>query len=111
MRKIEEDMLYAISHFKNWSCNNTEVEVLTSPNIINVYLYDNLIGSIHRGEIKLSSCGWYTKTTKSRLNALLSRGIHFIGGSNVNKEWYLKSTWSESGKPFFDGIETDFVMY
>jgi hypothetical protein len=36
-----------------------------------VYLFDNLIFVIEGGKVKFSSDGWYSATTKSRLNAIM----------------------------------------
>lgn len=87
MRKIEEQMIDAISCGKGWRKDNTQVIVdrsAYSSHITSIYLHGNLICTIydfpHRREISINSCGWQTPTTKSRLNAILNHydltGIH-----------------------------------
>ena len=45
----------------------------------------------------LSSCGWSTVTTKSRLNAILD--VFLDGMSIIQKDF----TWYIAGDQFFDG--------
>ena len=83
MRKIEEVMLLAINHGKTYQVDNTRVEHG------NVYLHNNKIAIVEKEYVRIFSCGWYTNTTKSRLNAILSslcgvtiaqkKGIWYIG--------------------------------
>ena len=49
-----------------------------------LYYRDNKIAWIERGELWISSAGWKSNTTKSRLNQL---GKFFITQKNYN--WYL----------------------
>ena len=71
MRKIEAEMVKAIQGRKNWRKGNTRVES-NSDGITNVYLWGNKIAEFNfvTKEVKLSTCGWATRTTVSRLNAL-----------------------------------------
>ena len=71
MRKIEAEMVKAIQKRKDWKKGNTRVET-DSDGITNVYLWGNKIGKLNfvTKEVKLSTCGWATRTTVSRLNAL-----------------------------------------
>lgn len=50
----------------------------------NLYYRDNKIAWIEKGELWISSAGWKTDTTKSRLNQL---GNFYITQKNFN--WYL----------------------
>jgi len=104
MRKIEEQMIDAISCGKGWRKDNTQVIIIRaaySERITHVYLHGNQIAQIndypHRREIAISHCGWQTPTTKSRLNAILNHydltGIHQSKGI-----WYR-------GKAEFMGAE------
>ena len=84
MRKIEEKMIQAIINGKNFKQSNTEVKIFDK--YINVLLHDNRIARIDTTKsiytMQVSSCGWYSVTTKSRLNAL---------GCNIvqrNWKWY-----------------------
>jgi hypothetical protein len=100
MRNIEDEMCNAIrercgSDFtaeKGWRKSNTKVEVEQTgpgkPNIVTVYLHGHNICTIQGDTVEMSSCGWTTNTTRSRLNALcdmlLLPNIYQDGG-----DWYL----------------------
>lgn len=75
MRIIEQQMLEAISLRRNWRRSNTRVEIVANGTLAAVYLHENLIALVHlhASVLYLSSAGWRTRTTKSRLNALLDR--------------------------------------
>ena len=63
-----------------------------------VSLHGNIIAQISNfGDIKLSSCGWQTVTTKSRLNAILDVFFHNVSIVQKNFEWLI------DGQKFFDG--------
>jgi hypothetical protein len=73
MRVIEKKMLDAIKQKKNWKSGNTRVEH-TSINS-KVFLHGNCIAIIwdfskDKQSNNISLCGWNSKTTISRLNAL-----------------------------------------
>lgn len=72
MRKIENEMLYAVRSRKNWHSGNTEVRISDGGNWCKVYLHGNLIYThcLESGERKFTLAGWNTPTTRSRLNAL-----------------------------------------
>ena len=74
MRKIEQQMNNAISNKVDWSSSNTRVEFNDSTNCSNVFLHGHNIATVDHSTnaVKVSSCGWHTTTTKSRLNAILS---------------------------------------
>ena len=70
-----------------------------------VLLHGNLIAWLDTAtnDLSISSAGWETVTTKSRLNALLDE---FCDGARIfqkNWEWFI----SEFGtvKPFVDGMK------
>ena len=69
MRKIETLMNKAIENGNDWSLDNTRVE--SYGDIAHVYLYGNLISRIGEGWIQLFDGGKQSRTTKSRLNAVL----------------------------------------
>ena len=70
MRKIESEMIAAVKGNINWSKDNTSVTI--EDGISKVYLHGNLIAEIDDVSLKLYDGGYQSKTTKSRLNALLS---------------------------------------
>ena len=69
-RKIETAMNQAIQDNKNWSSVNTQV--ITEDGVSYVYLHGNKIAEIDDDSVTVFDGGWQTKTTKSRLNAILS---------------------------------------
>ena len=108
MRKIEKQMNYALRHRKNWAGSNTTVRCFKENGVtteMQVLLHGNLIAWLDTAtnDLNISSAGWETVTTKSRLNALLEE---FASGARVvqrNFEWFL----SDFGtlKPFVDGMK------
>ena len=70
MRKIETNMNEAIQNDKNWAGANTTVR--HDHGVAFVFLHGNLICEIGDDWMKLMDGGWQSKTTKSRLNALLT---------------------------------------
>jgi hypothetical protein len=74
MRKIEQQMLNAISTRKSWQCGNTTVSV--RPDVcMSVYLHGNHIADVNsfNGFVLVNTQTlrqWSTPTTKSRLRAL-----------------------------------------
>ena len=108
MRKVEEQMNMAIRARKNWAGSNTTVRCFKENGItteVNVLLHGNCIAWLDTAtnDLFVSSCGWETVTTKSRINALLEE---FREGSRViqkNWEWFI----SDFGqiKPFTDGMK------
>ena len=104
MRKIEKQMNFAISNKGNWSLSNTAVEYNESTNCSNVFLHGHNIATVDHGtnSVKLSSCGWETVTTKSRLNAILQEVNTGFSIFQKQFEWFLNG----QGKTvdFFDGM-------
>ena len=89
MRKIEREMIQAIIDRKDWRKANTEV--LIEGFLCSVYLHGNRIAEYDLRDMSLSvnNCGWFTPTTKSRINAL-TQSIN--GASHVfqkNYQWYI----------------------
>ena len=97
MRKIEKEMQNAIRTQRNWSKANTSVSV-DQEGFTTVRLHGNRIAEIApHGDITLSSAGWETVTTKSRLNAILDCFLHNCRIYQRNFEWFI------DGDSFFDG--------
>ena len=69
-----------------------------------VFLHGNHIATVGDNFIELFDGGWQSNTTKSRLNAILSK--HGIPGERVfakNFEWFVSQ---EGGPiPFFSGMK------
>ena len=71
MRKITEQSINAFMNAKRFKKQNTIVEVL--PNVTVLKLHNNAIAYRYNDPertLTIDSCGWFTPTTKERLNAL-----------------------------------------
>ena len=104
MRKIERAMNFAISNKGNWSSSNTRVEFNDSTNCSNVFLHGHRIATVDHATnaVKVSSCGWQTVTTKSRLNAILSEVKY--GCSVFQKQWNWYVSFRGQTQDFVDGM-------
>lgn len=99
-RKIEALMNEAIIEALNWKHRNTEVR--TSDKVSHVYLHGNLIARVGEDFIQLFDGGWRSKTTKSRLSAILNAhgGIDSIFQKDF--QWYV--TTDGGTVPFTNGM-------
>ena len=104
MRLIEKQMNIALSNKANWSKSNTQVVYNESTNCSSVYLHGHQIATLdHNNQaVKLSSCGYQTVTTKSRLNAFLDEVKY--GAKVYQKNWNWFVSFRQSKTSFFDGI-------
>jgi len=101
MRKIELQMIAAIKDSKDLKVANTEV--VSCSHVSDVYLHGNLIARIGETWIELFDGGYQSKTTKSRLNAILS--AFGMDGEKVfakNFQWFVN--YNGSPIPFFSGM-------
>ena len=77
MRKITQDAARAFKQGKNFSRDNTRVEVKkdlycdVSGNVTQLYLHGHCIAEQTVNSLHISLCGWPTMTTRERLNGLL----------------------------------------
>ena len=94
----------AIVNKNDWSNSNTFVAYNSNTDCSAVFLHNNRIATYdHNNQaLKLSSCGWHSVTTKSRLNAILSELI--TGASVFQKQfdWYL--SYNNQTVDFWDGM-------
>ena len=104
MRQIEKQMNFALSNKGNWSKDNTRVEFNESTNCSTVFLHGHSIATYDHAlkAIKISSCGWETNTTKSRLNAILSEVKYGCGVFQKNFDWFV--SYRDETVSFFDGM-------
>ena len=104
MRKIERAMNFAISNKGNWSSSNTQVTFNDSTNCSSVFLHGHNIATVDHSTnaVKVSSCGWQTVTTKSRLNAILSEVKY--GCSVFQKQWNWYVSFRGQTQDFMDGM-------
>lgn len=103
-RIIEQQIIRAISNETDWRKDNTSVVVIPGTHSyqkeIQVKLHGHKIARIFPGDrIILSSCGWETKTTKSRLNSILH---HYNLGGIFQKDyvWYCDKGEFEDNMEF-----------
>ena len=104
MRKIEQQMNRAIANRTDWSSSNTRVEFNDSTNCSSVFLHGHQIATFDHNlkAVKISSCGWQTVTTKSRLNAILSEVKY--GCSVFQKQWNWYVSFRGQTQDFIDGM-------
>ena len=97
-------MNFAISNKGDWSSSNTRVEFNDSTNCSSVFLHGHQIATVDHSTnaVKVSSCGWQTVTTKSRLNAILSEVKY--GCSVFQKQWNWYVSFRGQTQDFVDGM-------
>ena len=104
MRKIERQMNFAISNKGDWSSSNTRVEYNNNTNCSSIYLHGHQIATYEHNlkAVKLSSCGWQTNTTKSRLNAILDEVKWGCKVFQKNFDWFVN--YQDETASFYDGM-------
>ena len=104
MRKIEETMNQMIRNGVAWSSGNTCITYDPTNNMsAEVIQHGNHIATVRDDALTLySGGGWFTNTTKSRLNALIQE-FSFKGGNfQKNFNWYVQMF--KTVTPFHEGI-------
>ena len=101
MRVIERQMNDAINREVDWKKDNTEV--INIEGVSFVYLFDNLIAMIGDTWLELFDGGHQSKTTKSRLNAILKEHGNSEYIYQKNFEWFVSTKYGNL--PFYDGIK------
>jgi len=101
MRKLERQMNFAISNKADWCGSNTQVNYNSNTNCSSVYLHGHQIATFDHNlkAVKLSSCGYETVTTKSRLNAILEEVKYGCKVFQKNFDWFVS----------YQGTTTDFI--
>jgi len=104
MRKIERQMNFAVSNKGNWSSSNTRVEYNNLSNCSSIYLHGHQIAAVDHNlkAVKLSSCGYTTNTTKSRLNAILDEVKYGCKVFQKNFNWFV--SYNDQTQSFWDGM-------
>lgn len=85
MRKITKDSINAFMNASKFNKQNTSVEVL--PNVTILKLHGNPIAYRYndpKRTLSITNAGWFSNTTKERLNALPNVNI-----VQKNYVWYL----------------------
>ena len=101
MRKIESQMNAAIQANKNWKSGNTEV--VTNDGLSTVYLHGNKIAMVDDTSLTVFDGGWQSKTTKSRLNALINEFCDAVTDGIFQKDylWFIRD--NKEVKDFVSG--------
>ena len=104
MRKLERQMNFAISNKADWAGSNTQVNYNSSTNCSTIYLHGHSIATYDHNlkAVKLSSCGYETNTTKSRLNALLEEVKYGAKVFQKQFEWFV--SYNNQTTSFWDGM-------
>jgi len=104
MRKIEQQMNRAIVNRNNWSNSNTFVEYNENTNCSTVVLHRTAIAVYdhNTSALKLNTGGWYSVTTKSRLNAILQEVMYGASVFQKNFNWFLN--YNNVTHDFNDGM-------
>ena len=93
-------MNFALSNKGNWAGSNTSVSYNDSTNCSSVFLHGHRIATFDHNlkALKISSCGYETVTTKSRLNALCEEFC--VDGEGVfqkNFKWFVRKFAGQNG--------------
>ena len=104
MRKLERQMNFAVSNKGNWSGSNTQVNYNYSTNCSTICLHGHQIATFDHNlkAVKLSSCGYTTNTTKSRLNAILEEVKWGGKVFQKNFDWFV--SYNDEIASFWDGM-------
>ncbi len=97
-------MNFAISNKGNWSSSNTQVSYNDNTNCSSIYLHGHQIATFDHNlkAVKLSSCGYTTNTTKSRLNAILDEVKYGCRVFQKNWNWFV--SYNNQTQDFVDGM-------
>ena len=85
MRQITSDSINAFMNARKFNRQNMSVEVL--PNVTILKLHNNAIAYKYddpEKTLSITNCGWFSNTTKERLNGLPNVNIY-----QKNFEWFL----------------------
>lgn len=85
MKKITKEAINAFNNRRMYKSSNTQVTV--EPNVTILWLHDNAIAYRYNDPertLSITNCGWFSNTTKERLNAIPNVNIYQKKGV-----WYL----------------------
>ena len=113
MRKIEQQMIDAINNNQDWQSANTSVHFNEETGASIVRLHGNKIAEVGDNYLTLFDGDHQTKTTKSRLNAILGEFGYTCGTKREyifqkQFEWFVNFFNVKSNQievvPFVDGM-------
>ena len=104
MRKLERQMNFAVSNKGNWAGSNTQVNYNSNTNCSQIFLHGHHIATFchETRAVKINSCGYQTRTTKGRLNALLEEVKYGCRVFQKQFDWYLST--NNQTVDFWDGM-------
>ena len=91
MRKIESQTNAAINHSQDWTMDNTSVSYNEENDVSVVRLHGTKIAEVGEDYLKIFDGGYQSKTTKSRLNAIISEFCNVVTDGVFQKKnvWYI----------------------
>ena len=98
MRKVTQQIVKAFLNGESKKIGNSEVYGVTLENgtrVITLQLHGNDIASRVNGELKITNAGWFSNTTKERLNGLpdvsisQKKGVWYLNGIEWNGNWIV----------------------
>ena len=94
----------AVVNKNDWSNSNTFVDYNSNTNCSTVVLHRTAIAVYDHNTqaLKLNTGGWYSVTTKSRLNAILQEVKFGARVFQKNFNWFI--SYNNEVKSFFDGM-------
>ena len=104
MRKITKLAVEAFYNRSVFNKDNTMVSTGLKDGSTRFYLHGHCIAVLYpQGIIEVSSCKWFTKTTKERLNGILSKlGLQIY---QRDFKWYVFNSSNNEVIDFKDGME------
>lgn len=109
MRQIEREIVSAIRNREDaFGMGNTTITYNKHTKTHDVILHGHNIAQINYKErwVRLSSCGYLTNVTKSRLNCVLDGVGSYKGITQKNHKWYIVDY--SSTEEFKDGMKVKF---
>lgn len=109
MRQIEREIVSAIRNREDaFGMGNTTITYNKHTKTHDVILHGHNIAQINHKErwVRLSSCGYLTNVTKSRLNCVLNGVGSYKTISQKNHKWYIVDY--SSTEEFKDGMKVKF---
>ena len=94
----------AVVNKNNWANTNTQVIYNNNTDCSAIYLHGHQIASYdhNNNAVKISSCGYTTVTTKSRLNAILEEVKYGCRVFQKNFDWFV--SYNDQTASFWDGM-------
>lgn len=93
MRQITSEAVNAFISGRSFKKANMRVERFSQERFF-MYLHDNMIADRENNKLFITTCGWYTNTTKERLNGILDaynlprlsvkKGVWYLGNEEFN---------------------------